>query len=507
MEKESGIINKVFGAMEVVDGAKKVKKEFNNAENKYDAKLGVSTNHLKPPKLASEELDELLKIAGVGQRGFKSLSRAAGSTITDGAKAVKKGIGAADKFTMDNASKAVASMKGGDIKQGLKSGAKALPGLAAGAAGIVGAGKLATKAIDHFDKRPSEENKLESKVIGAGLSTALALSAMTNRSLAKPLAVASKASRNKVLMHPIDKYKASSPTAKTVIEGGQNAIKGVNKALNSAIGKDKSGAFKAMKDATNKNINSKRNTERQAQKIIGSVNNALSNSKRQQDMVGALKDLSAREKDNFVNSFMLSNSKASAAEALKAWKTSADKSQFDKASRAAVPVIKRLNKNAGEEIDELLKIAEIASPNSAKKIIPAAFKGVGAAGKYLGDKILTPALTAMASTAAPVIATTIMSQRMINQAKEEKEQEQAQAQSQSQAPQQMQQPQTLVIKLDGYGEPKMASEDNAIDVGDVLDEISEEINKELKNSSALQGSKVHIGHGQKKKFRMQGLLL
>lgn len=472
--------------MEVVDGVKSVRNEFKNADNPYDQKLGVNMAAQKP-KTASEELDEILKVAGKIPN-----PRVAKEALKRGAKSVFTDI---DQSTKRHVKGAINAAKTGDKKGAVKAALKAAPGVALNAGVAVGGGVGVTKALDKLDKKKSDENQLAHKIIGTTVGAGLAATMLSGGGLAQAARSVKNSAKESILRHPSDQLAKSSPTFKNVRNVGKNVSK--SKEVRDAVKGVEKGVQKATQNAARTTQNNSENVERSAQRIVTSINRNLNNSnpKYKKDIADTLRELTEQEKSNFVTKYMMSNRKATVDDAMKAWKTSTDRQVHNKASRMAVSTAKRINKKASQELDGIIKLASLSSANIndiARKI----GKGSAKAGKYVTDKMITPALTAMASTAAPVIATTLLSQKMMDNAKKGGNE----GKSNNSAP-----AQTLIIKVDNASATtpeKVATTDtDALDIGDTLVDVTSSL-ADVTGAEKLKTERVHVGNGQKKTFRM-----
>lgn len=490
----SGPISKVFAGMEVVDGVKNVRKEFKNTENQYDAKLGVDMGSVKATKLANEELDAILKVAGI--KNIKP------RVVTEAIKrGVKDTVNNFDKGTSKNIKGTVNAIKKGNKKQAFKGALRSMPGVAINAGLVAGAGVGTTKLLDSMDKKKSDENKLAHKIIGATVATGVAATALSGGGVSQIAKTIKNTSKNSVLKHPVDQLSKNNKTfkqLKTVAKDISN-----NKDVKNVI-KEVGGSTKnTVSNSNYYTKNSADKIENAAQKIVSSINKNLNNTnpKFKKDIPQTLKELAKQEQSNFVNRFMINNRNATVDDAMKAWKASSEKKVHNKASQMAVSVAKRINKTASEELDDIVKLAGFNS-NEAKAVLGKVGKGAIGAGKYVGDKMITPALTAMSTTAAPVIATTLLSQRMMNDAKKREESNSNQNNTSSET-----NPQVLVIRVDnGNAVPEKVAEEDTIvsDIGETLVDTVKSLG-DVTGAEKLKYDRVHVGNGQKKLFRMHQL--
>lgn len=482
----SSPVSKVFAGMEVVDGIKSVRKEFKNTDNVYDQKLGVNMGAQKP-KTANEELNDILKVAGKMPN-----PRVAKEALKRGAKSVFTDI---DQGTKRHIKGAINAAKAGDKKGAAKAALKAMPGVALNTGIAVGGGVGVTKALDKLDKKKTDENQLAHKIIGTTVGAGLAATMLSGGGITQAAKVVRDSAKDSVLRHPSDQLAKSSPTFKNVRNVGKNVSK--SKEVKDAIKGTQMGIQKATADAKRAVQKNTDKVENSAQRIVSSINRNLGNSnpKFNKDIPQTLRELAEQERSNFVNKYMINNRKATVEDALKAWKSSTDRQVHNKASRMAVSTAKRINKRASQELDGIIKLASISSAN-INDIARKVGKGGAKAGRYITDKMITPALTAMASTAAPVIATTLLSQKMMDNAKRND----GDAKSKNSAP-----AQTLIIKVDNASATtpeKVASDDtDVIDIGNTLEDVTSSL-ADITGAEKLKTDKVHVGNGQKKTFRM-----
>lgn len=316
-----GPIDKLFVGMDIVDGVGKVKNTYkSSANNKYDNILGTKPikttnmlgmnnavngkiNNQKREMLASENLDNMIKIAGIDDflRGAKSkkddfnkhknnaknkingnvndfknktglnkvtkerISKVK-SDIINGYNSFKNGVGA----DFNNASKemnkskkriknTVVNIANGryssgssvakanmafarnNFKNGAKSFGKGLVKSTPAIAGIGGIGYGAYRAMKHFeDKKPvRDRNDLYPKAVGATIGGALAVNALIKKNPYKAFDIVSKSVGKVTKRIPENAIRSTGPVGGFFVDVAKGAKKETGKIVNEGVRKTK----------------------------------------------------------------------------------------------------------------------------------------------------------------------------------------------------------------------------------------------------------------------------
>ena len=136
MKEKRAFVNAVFGAMEAVDGAKKVGKAYSNTENKYDDLMGtklvkapktmggqnalVSGKPAMTKKIASEELDYLYKEAGA-----KDFIKGVAPKVKEAIPKIKGAVDSFDAKNTEHLVNAAKAFKNKQVMSGLQHAASA----------------------------------------------------------------------------------------------------------------------------------------------------------------------------------------------------------------------------------------------------------------------------------------------------------------------------------------------------------------------------------------------
>lgn len=239
-EKKALTLNGVMNTMVAVDGAKQMKKSYNDVNNKYDNLMGTnvskggmlgSGNKLIAQRTASEDLDFIYKEAGIKQSAVN-----AGKIVFNGAKkhmnSAAKAFNKMDRNNTRHINLAIGNLKKGNTKKGLKYGAKAIattaPALAT--AGLIGVGT--TKGLDKLNEKYDKGNhngdaklqkRLENKAIGATLTAALVGNAIANKSAYKPAKKVVETLKTEIAKYPGKRIKKHVPGAGVLFDSAQKA--------------------------------------------------------------------------------------------------------------------------------------------------------------------------------------------------------------------------------------------------------------------------------------------
>lgn len=275
-----GILNKVMTASSVIDGAKNVKKTYNNSlNNKYSNILGTNVvnskekNYMgqnnainmnkdtsKKELIASEEIDALCKVAG----------------IKDIASQVAKKTREIDLNNTQHIKNTAKAIKNKQFGRALKEGAKASAVTVPAAGGMILAGKGFTKTLQKLDKRENQNERTDNqkKVMGGALTTALALNALANKRALVPFGNGAKqftkATKNIVennTTRAIGDQLRKSDTIHTVSQTIKNPVKKLGKKVQNNVKKNEQIARQAEFVAKQKN----------KKKILDDISNELSN--------------------------------------------------------------------------------------------------------------------------------------------------------------------------------------------------------------------------------------
>lgn len=329
------LLNKAFVGMDIVDGVGKTKQAYNSSSNnKYDNIMGTkpikTTNMggqanalngrntaMKRSVLASEELDNMCKIAGVddflkgmgkskktfdkskaninnnknnigkniknnigtamnnAKDSYDRLSASTQKNISDGLTQIKRSGSTFKKVMSDVANnksdlKGVSSVKSAYNKSQLamaknqfKSGAKSLgkgalksvPALA----GIAGAGYGAYKLMDKFEQKkdPKERNDIYPKAVGAVVGGAMLANAIAKKNPYATLNVVGKSLKNTATKIPKNAIKRTGPIGEFAVGVGEKVKKGMEKTVKDV----NKGSRKSTKSfiKTGNGFNSKKN--------------------------------------------------------------------------------------------------------------------------------------------------------------------------------------------------------------------------------------------------------
>lgn len=243
MKKQAGMVNNAFIAMDAVDGAKKMGKAFKTQNTTYsDAlgttlkkqpnKMGAANAAIVNPKLASDCIDEMCKIAITLSPMQKAIIKK-----RKVARSLGKNIEKIDAKNTQHIKAAYDALKKKQLVRGLSEAGKASVVTVPAVAGMVGAGKGVEAVMKKFDKnRDNPENELERKVVGAGVTAGLLLNAATSKRVMKPGTTALNIIGKKSAKYPmsaIKKTKAGKVVGefvKQVGDQGNKAVKSIKDA-------------------------------------------------------------------------------------------------------------------------------------------------------------------------------------------------------------------------------------------------------------------------------------
>lgn len=243
MKKQAGVINNAFIAMDAVDGAKKVGKAYKQTNTTYSDPLGTTIKKTSPkmgaanaeianPKLASEAIDELCKVAIAKTPLKKAIIHA-----KLGKRNLGRGLDRIDAANTQHIKNAINAVKNKQLVRGVSEAGKASLVTVPAVAGMIAAGKGTEKMLEKFDKNSKQpENELERKVIGAGVTGALLLNAATGKRVIKPGVTALNIAGTKSVKYPMNAVrktragKVVGDFVKQVGNQGSKAAKAVDNA-------------------------------------------------------------------------------------------------------------------------------------------------------------------------------------------------------------------------------------------------------------------------------------
>lgn len=230
MEEKKAFINAVFGTMEVIDGAKKAGKAYNDNANKYDNIMGTKlvkapktmgnqnamiAGKSVTPKTASERIDYLYKEANA--------DGAVRNVLPKIKEVIPKIKGAVDKFDAANTQHLIdagKAFKNKEILKGLQHSISAAPGTALGAGIIAGSGIGTAKLLKKLDGRDEPRNNIEYNTIGGAISAGMALQALDKKRMLAPASKALSILAGHATKVPANVVK-NTPVGKAVNIAGQ----------------------------------------------------------------------------------------------------------------------------------------------------------------------------------------------------------------------------------------------------------------------------------------------
>lgn len=532
MEEKKAFINTVFGAMEAVDGAKKVGKAYKNTDNKYDNLMG--TKLIKAPKTmggqnamvsgkptmlkktASEELDFICKEAGVMSSVKGALPKIKGAVDSFDAKNTEHIVNAAKAF------------KNKQIMNGMQYTAKAIPGTLLGAGLIAGSGIGTTKLLKKLDGRDNPQNNIEYNTIGGAISAGMALNALGSKRMLSPASKALGILASQAAKVPVNTVK-NTPIGKAVNIAGQG-IK----------------ATSAKANSVNKDINfigskidqlmKKGNSFEQAKKLI--VDQQIDSLKNQNWQLGKtdpaklqkLIDVRMSELGHAIDTVSGLVGKKASEELDEMHKIAGPKTdylqgvvknKFFKAGLESLPyyagtamiglaVDKKVQQRAKDaELykahQEYLK-SKANQPVKQEKVASAEavfFKNPSVNKVFKNS--LESAVEGVGRMAIPLAASTIIGRDITNSLRKIDRTSASNGTAPDEASIQLSRRDRKQIQktLKETGDQSKVAEELPRSSGDVVEEITREIEKEIIGADKkLDGEKVHIGHGVKKQFRM-----
>lgn len=322
-------VNKLFVGMDVMDGVGKVKNTYKNSvNNKYDRIMGTQPikttnilgqnnavngkiNYAKRESIASEELDEMYKVASLDDflkgmraskdkvtqgknnvngkinsgvnsfknktginkdnikkvkrnvkkkyvsfvRGTRNDFRSAATNINAGKSELKRTLADISRSKYSSASTQARNQfksSSASMKNGLKSFGKGMVKSTPAIAGMAGVGYGAYRTMKHFeDKKPvHERNDLYPKAVGVTLSGALAASAIVSKNPYRAFDVASKSMGKVFRRVPENMIKSTGPVGRYGVDVAKQVKKRTGEMLNQASKKSSKGAKKMYKRAS-----------------------------------------------------------------------------------------------------------------------------------------------------------------------------------------------------------------------------------------------------------------
>lgn len=543
MEKQA-LLNTVFGAMTAKDSIDSGVKAYQGTENQYDNLLGV--NMTKTPttmgqrnavtsndlySTASDSIDELYNLSK--EASIKSRLKAGVIDAAILAKLTKenaingwKHVQKLDEKNTKHIKDAVNSFKNGNIKSGMKSSGKAalftVPATGAIVAGGVGAGK----AIDKLDNKKGEnKNDALPKMVSGALTAAAIANVVANKRFTPSASSAGTILKTTLTKQPKEIIKKTGPAGKFVVDTYEKTIKNVAK----------------HQDDTSKAI---RNAK-------GNLDKASSRARTLERMKADKLDYEQKLRKAFEDEGMTYNHVKRTLGVEHANKI------FGKPKKTP-PFIdlekKKLNKTSNEQIDELAKQAgyksfakHLGNIFVTKGLESIPYVGVPALAAYIMKRDMkkgmrrldTPeniekqadfissvkkypklekgikrgaekGVEGLGRVLFPATASAIIGRNLAGNFEDIRNPDYDNQQSgmakiiinvaDNANPRKVKRQVSKAID-DAY---KQASEDSTIDIGDILNSVNENADKDIKGTTEkLKGRKVHIGQGIKKLFKKE----
>lgn len=507
MNKQAKLLTSAFIAMDAVDGAKKVGKAYKQTNNTYSDALGTTVNksskkmgganaEIANPKLASETIDDMCKVA-VSKTPIKKAIIGA----KWGKRNLERGIEKIDAANTQHIRNAIDAVKNKQLVRGVSEAGKASLVTLPAVAGMAAAGKGAERVMKKFDKYPDNpENELERKVVGAGVTGALLLNAVANKRALKPATTALEIAGTKAAKYPLNivrKSKAGNVIgqfAKQVGKQGSKAVKDVEKASRySKVWKKASAEIDELEKIAGKKMDFAKDL---------AVNHFLKEGLKSipyYTAPAALGFMLNRDIKNGLKKFDERNSpKEQLKEDLKDFATSKNKD--------VEKVAKLINFDKQKVINALSKdnIRRLTTKDNLRKA---------------GVVALERGADGLGRTMFPATVTAITGRNIMNSFKKLED-------GAGSTPQE-DMANKIIIQINGapskrnlkrevskeidkkYSMDKKASQDESLDVGDILKDINDQIlsdalkkDKDARNVSKMPVKKIHIGQGVKKTFRM-----
>lgn len=537
MEEKRAFVNAVFGAMEAVDGAKKVGKAYSNTENKYDDLMGTklvkapktmgSQNALvsgKPAmakKIASEELDYLYKEAGA-----KDFIKGVAPKVKEAIPKIKGAVDSFDAKNTEHLVNAAKAFKNKQVMNGLQHAASAAPGTLLGAGMIAGSGIGTAKLLKKLDGRDNPQNNIEYNTIGGAISAGMALNALGSGRMLAPASKALSMLANHAVKVPANVAK-NTPAGKAINIVGQGVKASATQA--NKINKDISFIGSNVDALMNKGVSFE-----QAKKQI--IDRQIQNIKNQNWQLGKtnpdqLQKLINTRMGELSHAFdavqgLMKKASSQLDDLCKVAGTKTDylqgviKNKFFKSGLESLPyyagtaVIGRMvDKKVERKLKdselykahkEYLKSKENQPQNPQEKIASTGtvfLKNPGA------DKILRQSLESavegVGRMALPLAASAVIGRDITNSLKKMDRTSTANGTTPDEASIQLSRRDRRQIQRDLKGTQTKVAEELPQNSGDVVEEITREVEREIVGAKEkLDGEKVHIGNGVKKQFRM-----
>ena len=537
MEEKRAFVNAVFGAMEAVDGAKKVGKAYNNTENKYDDLMG--TKLVKAPKtmggqnalvsgkpdmakkIASEELDYLYKEAGA-----KDFIKGVAPKVKEAIPKIKGAVDSFDAKNTEHLVNAAKAFKNKQVVSGLQHAASAAPGTLLGAGMIAGSGIGTAKLLKKLDGRDNPQNNIEYNTIGGAISAGMALNALGSGRMLAPASKALGILANHAVKVPANVAK-NTPAGKAINIVGQGVKASATQA--NKINKDISFIGSNVDALMNKGVSfeqaKKQIIDRQIQNI---KNQNWQLGKTNPDQLQKLINTRMGELSHAFDAVQGLMKKASSqlddlckvAGAKTDYLQGVIKNKFFKSGLESLPyyagtavigrmVDKKVERKLKDAVlykahKEYLKGKENQPQNPQEKIASTGtvfLKNPGA------DKILRQsiesAVEGVGRMALPLAASAVIGRDITNSLKKMDRSSAVSGTTPDEASIQLSRRDRRQIQRDLKGAQTKVAEELPQNSGDVVEEITREVEREIVGAKEkLDGEKVHIGNGVKKQFRM-----
>ena len=537
MKEKRAFVNAVFGAMEAVDGAKKVGKAYNNTENKYDDLMGtklvkapktmggqnalVSGKPAMTKKIASEELDYLYKEAGA-----KDFIKGVAPKVKEAIPKIKGAVDSFDAKNTEHLVNAAKAFKNKQVMSGLQHAASAAPGTLLGAGMIAGSGIGTAKLLKKLDGRDNPQNNIEYNTIGGAISAGMALNALGSGRMLAPASKALGILANHAVKVPANVVK-NTPAGKAINIVGQGVKASATQAnkINKDISFIGSNVDALMKKGVSFEQAKKQIIDRQIQNI---KNQNWQLGKTNPDQLQKLINTRMGELSHAFDAVQGLMKKASSQldDLCKVAGVKTDylqgviKNKFFKPGLESLPyyagtaVIGRMvDKKVERKLkdaelykahQEYLKGKENQPQNPQEKIASAGtvfLKNPGA------DRILRQsiesAVEGVGRMAVPLAASAVIGRDITNSLKKMERSSVANGTTPDEASIQLSRRDRRQIQRDLKGAQTKVAEELPQNSGDVVEEITREVEREIVGAKEkLDGEKIHIGNGVKKQFRM-----
>ena len=537
MKEKRAFVNAVFGAMEAVDGAKKVGKAYNNTENKYDDLMGtklvkapktmggqnalVSGKPAMARKTASEQLDYLYKEAGA-----KDFIKGVAPKVKQAIPKIKDAVDSFDAKNTEHLVNAAKAFKNKQVMSGLQHAASAAPGTLLGAGMIAGSGIGTAKLLKKLDGRDNPQNNIEYNTIGGAISAGMALNALGSGRMLAPASKALGLLASHATKVPVNVVR-NTPAGKAINIVGQGVkasaaqANKINKDI-SFIGSNvdalmKKGASfeQAKKQIIDKQIQVLKNQNwqlgktnpDQLQKLINTRMGELSHAF---DTVQGLIKKASSQLDDLCKVAGVKTD----------YLQGVIKNKFFKPGLESLPYyagpamiglmvdkkVERKLKDAElyKAHQEYLKNKENQPQNPQEKVASAGtvfLKNPGA------DRILRQSLESavegVGRMAVPLAASAVIGRDITNSLKKMDRSAVTNGTTPDEASIQLSRRDRRQIQRDLKGAQTKVAEELPQNNSDVVEEITREVEREIIGAKEkLEGEKIHIGNGLKKQFRM-----